>query len=209
MLQKIINGFPQYYDLTYQRSYYVGTLATQIQKQKTDINLLTDCIGDQIHIDEDSLNLLSIVRDGASLIPGQGFELIAENTIRVSPGLLNGETLELKKLTGSNAILESIPTVPPIVTSDGFDQTTIEAIIWTDGSESNHNANPAIVVDGKTRVSTLFSLDAGKVDIFINGKRYGKYAGVWSFVDSNTVELDNDYSTTKMYVEIVKQVVGV
>lgn len=206
-MQKIINGFPQFFDYTYLKSIYSGTLATQVQKTHTDINTLTGCIGDKINLKESNIHLLTIIRDGAALIEDEGFELIAENLIRVTPGLLQDEVIELKLFTGIDGSVTSIQSIPPATPDVGYPQTVQEATVWTDNSQSSVNAYAPTVYAGRTRIKTHFDL-VGRIDIYVNSRRIGKNAGLWSQIDNNTIDLNDDYSTSNMLVEIVKQVVG-
>lgn len=208
MTQKISNGFPQYFDFTYLKSRFFGTIATQADQTKTDIDLVNDTVGDVIQVDNSTLNLLEVSRDGAHLHEDQGFELIAPNIIRVVPGLLDNETLEFSFFTGSSGVVTQIPVIDPAPGGDGIDQTFFEALAYTDNSSAPINAFNAFVILGKTRVTAQFTIDVGRVDVYLNGTRAGANSGLWTLVDPTTIELDDDYSTTKMKVEIVKQIVG-
>ncbi|MDD3412408.1 MAG: hypothetical protein PHY47_00245 [Lachnospiraceae bacterium] len=208
MTQKIHKGFPQFHSFAWLRSKFYGTLATQSDQSKTDINLQSDTVGDSINIDSSNLSLLTVMRDGAFLHLDQGYELIAPNTIRVWPGLLNQETVEFMFFTGVNGIMEYIPEAPPAPSQDGYAQTIDEALVYTDNSETPVNAFAPILFGGKTRISTHFQIDNGKIDVYVNGGRVGIHSGVWSVLDANTIELDQDYSADKMKIEIVKQRIG-
>lgn len=208
MTQKIVNGFPQFTSFSYLYSKFHGTAGTQVNQTKTDIDLVTDTVGDQIPLTEENIRLLSLVRDGATLILDQGFELIAENKIRVVPGLLQGEVLEFKFFTGVDGVLETIPVAPPVEGDQGYPQTTTESTVYTDGSGVEVNCFPAFNFDGRTRVTTHFDLNEGRVDVYLNGSRIGEVSGIWSFIDVNTIELNDDYLSTKMKVDVVKQIVG-
>ncbi len=208
MSQKIVNGFPQFTSFTYLKSKFFGTPLTQADQEKTDINLVTETTGDQIPLVEDTIHLLTVVRNGATLIVEQGFELVSENIIRVVPGLLQTETLEFRFFTGVDGVVETIPVAPPVPGVEGYPQTTTEGFCFTDGSGTEVNCFPATVLVGRTRISTQFDLDEGRIDVYINGNRIGVHSGIWTLIDINTIELDDDYSSDKMKVEIVKQIVG-
>lgn len=207
-MQSIVNGFPQFQDFTYLKSKYYGTTATQAFKPHTDINVQSGTVGDSIQVDSDTVGLLTIVRDGAVLMVEEGFELIAPNVVRLYPGLLATESIEFKFLTGVSGVLNYIPVAPPVPSSDGYDQTVTEALVFTDNSELPVGAFPPTVVASKTRITTQFEIDAGRLDVYLNGRRAGAHSGLWSIIDQNTIELNDDYSTVKMQVEIVKHIVG-
>lgn len=209
MSQKIVNGFPQFYSLTHLVSKFFGTGATQLSQDHTDIDLLNPPVGgDPITVTEDDIGLLSVTRDGATLYLDQGFEIIAPNTLRVFPGLLNGETVEFRKLVGASGVIETIPTVPPVPGSGGYAQEILEASAYTDDSTPAVNAFSPVLLAGRTRISTHFVINEGKIDVYLNGARVSVNDGVWSFVDSTTIELDDNYSTTRMKVDITRQKVG-
>lgn len=207
MTQKVVNGFPQYFSYTYLAGKYFGTPLTQTGEEYTDVNLQSDLIGDSITVDHIEAPLLTIIRDGAFLHEDQGYEIIAANTIRIFPGLLENETVEFKKLVGASGVVEVIPTVPP-VTATGYNQTITEATVYTDNSLSPVNAFAAIVLAGKTRISTQFPLNEGRVDVYINGTRSSKNDGVWVLADATTIEFNDNYSAVRMKVDIIKQKVG-
>lgn len=208
MTQKVVNGFPQYFDFIYLRSKFHGSAATQADQTKTDIDLVNDVIGDPITVDAQNLNLLQVQRDGAFLHPDQGFELIAPNQVRVTPGLLVGEVVEFLMFTGQSGVINQIPTIDPAPGPDGVDQTLREACVYTDGSQSEINAFPASLSGGVTRITTHFDTDIGRTDVYFNGIRVSENSGAWTRVDENTIDLNDDYSATKMKVEIVNNLVG-
>jgi hypothetical protein len=128
MTQKITNGFPQYFSFTYLNGKYDGTASTEAAEDYTDINLQSDLIGDSITATEDEIELLTVMRDGAILLDGQGFEFIGTNQIRITPGLLENETVQIKKFTGVSGLIETVPVMPP-VGSVGSSQTIQETDI--------------------------------------------------------------------------------
>lgn len=101
MAQQIINGFPQHFQTSYLKSKFTGTLATQTAQVQTDLNLIVDTTGDVINVDAPTLGLLQVSRDGALLIEGEGFTLLSPSNIRLTPGLLEGETVEFSFLKGN------------------------------------------------------------------------------------------------------------
>ena len=208
MTQKVVNGFPQFHDFTYLTGSYIGTLADQSVQTHKDINLQTDLVGDSITITSDEGNILLVMRDGAYLHKDQGYDIIAPNIVRLFKGLLAGEEVEFKKLTGTSGVVTVIPTAPVASGTDGYTQTIIEATVYTNDSVPPIHAFSPIVNAGKTRISTQFQINVGKVDIYINGTRSSINDGVWTLVDPTTIELNDDYSTVKMKVDIVKQIVG-
>ena len=208
MTQKIINGFPQYFSYTYLSGKYFGTEITEANQDYTEINLETELIGDSIALDNTESHLVTIVRDGAVLLESHGYEITSNNVIKIFPGLLRNETIEIKKLVGASGVVENITVVPPIGGSAGQPQVINEATIYTDNSETPANALGAILLAGKTRLTTHFFLNEGRIDVYINGFRSSINDGIWTLVDTNTIELDDDYSTVKMKVDIVKQKVG-
>lgn len=208
MTQKIFNGFPQYYAFTTQSGKFYGTPSTQINESHTDINLQSQLIGDSISISIEEIAFLSIYRDGAYLYESQGFDIIAPNIVRVSPGLLDTETVEFKKLIAASGVVEMIPSVPPVAGSEGYVHTINEATVYTDNSIAAVNALPAVTLTGKTRITAEFDLDEGRVDVYINGYRSSINDGSWIFADANTIEFQDDYSAVKMKVDIIKQKVG-
>jgi hypothetical protein len=209
MTQKIVGGFPQYYALTHLVSKFYGDNTTQVNQDHTDIDLLNPPLGgDPITVTEVDINLLSVTRDGATLYVDQGFDIIAPNVLRLFPGLLNNETVEFRKLVGASGVIETIPSIPPTAGAGGYPQTIVEATVYTDNSIVAVNAFAPIVIVGKTRISTHFAINEGKLDVFINGSRVSVNDGIWSLVDSTTIELNDDYSAIKMKVDIVKQKVG-
>jgi hypothetical protein len=208
MSQKIVNGFPQFYALTHLVSEFYGTALTQLSQDHTDVDLQAPQYGDQISVDVLDIGLLTVTRDGATLYLDQGFEIVAPNVLRVFPGLLDGETLQFKKLVGASGLIETIPTVPPVPGSGGYAQEILEATIYTDDSVAAINAFSPVLLAGKTRISTHFALNEGKIDVFLNGSRVSVNDGIWFFADSTTIELDDNYSTTKMKVDITRQKVG-
>jgi hypothetical protein len=208
MSQKVVNGFLQSHNYTWLKSKFIGTLATQNSQIKTDIDLVNDTIGEAMTLVAADTNLLRVVRDGAVLIESQGYELTAPNQIRITPGILQSEVIEFSLFTGVSGVIETIPSLPPAPGGSGYDQQTYEALVWSDGSQIEVNAFAATVVVGKTRITTHFDIDEGRVDVFINGTRVGIHSGVWSVVDQDTIELDDDYSSTNMKIEIVKNIVG-
>lgn len=208
MSQKIVNGFPQFYALTHLVSEFYGTALTQLNQNHTDVDLQAPHYGDQISADVLDVGLLTVTRDGATLYLDQGFEIVAPNILRVFPGLLDGETLQFKKLVGASGVVETIQTVPPVPGSGGYAQEILEATIYTDDSVAAINAFSPVILAGKTRISTHFALNEGKIDVFLNGSRVSVNDGIWFFADSTTIELDDNYSTTKMKVDITRQKVG-
>ena len=208
MSQRIINGFTQYFSYTYLSGKFYGTPTTQVNEDFTDVNTQADLIGDSIQIDEEDEGVISAYRDGAFLHVGQGFEIIAPNVVRITPGLLDTETFEIKKLVGASGVVENIPVVPPTPGAGGYNQTINEASVYTDSSATPINAFAPVVVAGKTRITPEFTLNEGKVDVFINGFRVSVNDGVWTFADSDTIELNDNYSATRMKVDIIKQKVG-
>ena len=208
MTQKIINGFPQFHEITHLSGSYFGTALDQTNQDHTDINLQSGLVGDSITITEQEAGILSVYRDGAYLHKDQGYDIIAPNIVRIFRGLLNGEEVEFKKLAGASGLVTIIPTVPPVLGSSGYDQTIEEATVYTDDSIPAINAYSPIVNAGRTRLSTHFNINAGKIDVYINGTRSSINDGVWTFVDSTTIELNDDYSSVKMKVDIIKQIVG-
>ena len=208
MTQKVFNGFPQYYAFTTQSGKFYGTPVTQAFEESTDINLQSQLVGDSISITIDELPLLTVYRDGAYLHESQGFEVIAPNVVRISPGLLDTETVEFKKLIAASGVVEMIPPVPPVVDDSGYEHTIQEATAYTDNSVAAVNAFAPVTLAGKTRITTEFTLDEGRIDVYINGGRSSVNDGVWILADSNTIELQDDYSAVKMKVDIIKQKVG-
>lgn len=208
MTQKIVNGFPQFHQITYLSGNYFGTATTQSLQDHTDINLQTDLIGDSITITTEEANILTVIRDGINLHKDQGYDVIAPNIVRIFKGLLNTEEVTFKKLVAASGVVTVIPTVPPVTGTNGYAQTVFEATVYTDDSIPAINAFSPLVNAGKTRLSTHFSIDAGKIDIYINGNRSSVNDGIWTLVDATTIELDDDYSSVKMKVDIIKQIVG-
>lgn len=208
MTQRILNGFPQYFDFIYLRSKYFGNSITQADQTKTDIDLVNDTLGDVIVVDAQNLPLLQVLRDGAFLHPDQGFELIAPNQIRVTPGLLNGEVLEFMMFTGQSGAINVIPTVDPAPGPDGIDHTLNEAVLFTDGSGTETAAFPATLAGGVTRIVTFFDLDVGRTDVYFNGTRLSTASNQYTLVNSTTIDLDDDYSSVRGEVVIVNQRVG-
>ena len=208
MTQKVFNGFPQYYAFTTQSGKFYGTPVTQADETFTDINLQSQLIGDSISILINEAPLLTVYRDGAFLHESQGFEIIAPNIVRISPGLLDTETVEFRKLIAASGVVEMIPAVPPVVGNEGYVHTINEATVYTDNSVAPINALPAVTLASKTRITAEFDLDEGRIDVYINGFRSSINDGVWILVDLNTIELQDDYSATKMKVDIIKQKVG-
>lgn len=208
MTQKVANGFPQFYAFTSQSGKFFGTPTTQALEAYTDINLQNQLVGDSISILAEELPLLTVFRDGSYLHESQGFELIAPNLVRVFPGLLDTETIEFKKLVAASGVITTIPEVPPTPDSNGYVQTIQEATIYTDNFIPAIHALPPIVLAGKTRITTEFLINTGRIDVHINGKRVSVNDGIWSIVDVNTIELNDDYSAVRMKVDIIKQKVG-
>lgn len=208
MTQQVVNGFPQFHSFTWKRSKFHGNAGTQLDQTKTDIDIQSGTIGDSIQVDVDTLPLLTVQRDGAFLHPDQGYELVSANTIRVVPGLLDGETVEFLFFTGVSGVLDYIPVAPTVPGVDGYDQTLSEAIVFTDNSQLPINAYAPSLTLGKTRITTHFEIDAGRIDVYINGGRAGIHSGIWTFIDANTIELNDDFSSLATKVEIVKQIVG-
>jgi hypothetical protein len=208
MSQKIFNGFPQYFSYTYQTGKYFGTLATQVQESFTDVNLQSELIGDSITLEANETGVVSIVRDGAVLLEDQGWELIAPNIVRIFPGLLDSEVVEFKKLVGASGVIETIPVVPPAPGPGGYPQNVIEATVYTDAFKPAVNAFEAIVLSSKTRITAQFLLDEGRIDVYINNTRVSANDNIWTLVDNTTIELDDDYSATRMKVDIIRQKVG-
>lgn len=208
MTQKIVNGFPQFHEITYLTGSYIGTPSDQLVQTHKDINLQTDLVGDSISITQAEGGILSVIRDGAYLHKDQGYDIIAPNIVRLFQGLLAGEEVEFKKLAGASGVVTVIPTVPPVTSGDGYEQTISEATVYTDDSVPAVLAFSPTLNAGKTRISTQFPLNVGKVDVYINGTRSSINDGIWTLVDPTTIELNDDYSTVKMKVDIVKQIVG-
>lgn len=208
MSQKIFNGFPQYFSYTYLVGKFFGNTTTQAQESHTDINLQNELVGDILTMENNEVGLLTVIRDGATLIDDQGWELISPNTIRIWPGLLSTETLQFKKLVGVSGIIEAIPSVPPTSNPSGYPTEIIEATVYTDNFKPSINAFSAITLAGKTRISTQFLLDEGRVDVYINSTRVSLNDGIWIMADNTTIELDDDYSATRMKVDIIRQKVG-
>ena len=207
MTQKIINGFPQYFSYTYLNGKYYGTEITEANELHTDINLQFDLVGDSITVKEEEIELLTIMRDGSILLDNQGFQFIAENQIRVIPGLLENEVVQIKKFVGVSGAVETVQVLPPIQ-PQGYPQLVQEATFYTDNSTLPVNGVAAVVYEGKTRLITSFVIDEGRTDVYINSSRVSVNDGIWSFIDSNTIELNDDYSSTRMKVDVVNQRVG-
>lgn len=208
MSQKIINGFPQYFSYTYLSGKFYGTPATQENEEFTEINTQSQLIGDSIEVTQEEESLVTVFRDGAFLHKDQGYQIVAPNIIRISPGLLDTETLEIKKLVGASGVVENITALPPVSGSGGYSQTIDEASVYTDNSTNPTNALAPTVVGGKTRITSEFTLNEGRVDVYINGFRSSINDGVWVFVNNNTIELNDNYSAVRMKVDIIKQKVG-
>lgn len=208
MSQKVFNGFPQYFAYTYLTGKFHGNNLTQAQESHTDINLQSELVGDSILMESNELGLLTVIRDGATLLDDQGWELISPNTVRIWPGLLETETLQFKKLVGASGVIETISTVPPVAGTGGYPTQVVEATVYTDGFNTPINSFPAIVLAGKTRISTHFFLDEGRVDVYLNNTRVSINDGIWTIADNTTIELDDDYSATRMKVDIIRQKVG-
>jgi hypothetical protein len=210
MTQKIINGFPQFFSFTYLSGKYSGTSATESLESHTEIDLQHDLAGDSIRITEEDINLLTVVRDGAILLYDEGFEISGTNKIKIYPGLLENEVIQFKKFIGISGVVESpIDTFPPSE-GLGYDQLIQEATVYTDNSQPSINSSGvALDPEGqKTRINTSFSLSDGRVDVYINSSRVSVNDGIWSIFGDNTIELNDDYSETRMKVDIVKQRVG-
>jgi hypothetical protein len=208
MTQKVFNGFPQYFSYTYQTGKFFGSAITQANEALTIINLQSDLIGDSITLDINDIGLITVIRDGAVLLEDQGFELVGPNTIAVWPGLLETEVLQIKKLVAASGIVEIIPVVPPVTGSGGYPQDIIEATVYTDNFKPAINAFPATLFAAKTRITTQFFLNEGRIDLYLNNTRVSINDGIWEIIDSTTIELNDDYSATRMKVDIIKQKVG-
>lgn len=208
MSQKVFNGFPQYFSYTYQAGKFFGTLANQVQESFIDVNLQSELIGDSMTLEASETDVLTIVRDGIVILEDQGWELIAPNIVRIFPGLLSYEVLQFKKLVGASGVVESIPIIPPVPSSGGYPQTVTEATVYTDAFKPAINAFEAIVISSKTRITAQFFLDEGRIDVYINSTRVSANDGIWTLVDNATIELNDDYSATRMKVDIIRQKVG-
>jgi hypothetical protein len=208
MTQKVVNGFPQYFAYTYLTGKFYGTPTTQSFMAYTDIDLQSQLVGDGIGISLEDSGLISIFRDGAFLHQSQGYDIVGSNVIRVFPGLLDTETIEVKKLTGASGVVSSIPVAPPVSGTSGYVQSMIEATVYTDNSIPSIRALPPIVFGGKTRITAEFLLNEGRVDVYINGYRSSSNDSTWTIINTNTIELSEDFSTVKMKVDIIKQKVG-
>lgn len=208
MTQKVVNGFPQYFSYTYLSGAFYGTPVTESVSSHTDINLQSDLQGDSIDILPEESGILSVFRDGVFLHESQGYEIIAPNVVRVFGGLLDTETVEFKKLVGASGVIEQIPVHDPVVSSAGHPHSISEATVYTDGSVAAVNGLEAVVINGKTRITAEFSLNEGRIDVYINGTRSSVNDNIWELVDSDTIELNEDYSSVKMKVDIIKQKVG-
>ena len=207
---QIINGFPQYYELGYSYSRFRGSIVTEQSAAYSDIDLMNDTIGNPIPLIEEETYLLSIVRDGATLIETEGYEFISENVIRVIPGLLTGETLVFKKLYAKG----EIGPIPKIATEHQavvVSKETISGVAWTDDDNLNINITDVTLFGGKTRVRTDFEFTADQIEVYLNGQFIApemvNVSGVplWKVVGSDTIELDGDYSNIRLGIQIVKK----
>jgi len=210
---QVINGFPQYFEIGHTYSRFYGNAITQASQAYTDIDLQTDTIGDAMMFDIPEVQLMTIVRDGATLLNDAGYSIVSPNVVRLVPGLLDGEIVEFKKLHAvaeiGNIPVDPTPGAPIVV-----EKTSTEAVCWTDGSGADINSYPAFLEVGKTRIRTHFTFDPEEIEIFVNGQYTsgsmlnGSAQPVWTVVDVDTIELDGDYSTMKTSIQITKKTYG-
>lgn len=210
---QVINGFPQYFEYGHQYSRFYGNAVTQAATAYTDIDLQSDTLGDVMTFDTPDVQLMTIVRDGATLLNDAGYEIIAPNVVRLTPGLIDGEIVEFKKLRAiaevGNIPVDPTPGAPIVV-----EKTQTNAIAWTDSSGANINAYPAFLDSGKTRIRTQFVFDPDEIEVYINGQFISEAMlnasnqPVWIIIDQDTIELDADYSAMKTSIQIIKKTYG-
>lgn len=206
MGQRIINGFPQFYDFTIRRGVLAGNNGHLSDKQKTLINTSTDLVGEDIYFTTNEANLIEIKRDGASLIQGAGYTLISDNMVEVYPGLIPGEVIEVKKITGVAGFVDSIPTESLSFRGE-INKEVASCNTNGDGVEQNCMVSSQT---GKTVIKTLFALNDA-FDLYINGNKVNSTSTdsqgrlFYSKISSNEVQLNQDYSSEKMFIEIVQQ----
>ncbi len=206
MAVRVINGFPQHFDYSLLSSSYSGTIATA-RAASNIIDLSRDCIGDIILVSEKDRGQLTVIRDGAVLLEGAGYQWVAENTLQVSPGLLSSEKILFKFMTGSGMPSQKIEIKDPIQTASKIRIRKIKAIVQTDNAVPPSGANAPYVEAGRTRIKTNFELT--DFDVFINGEMVTEENSdnfgipYWRKVESDILELNTNYSTTPMQVLII------
>lgn len=210
---QIINGFPQYFEFGHQYARFYGNALTQEFQDYTDIDLMTDTIGDPMSFEEADVQLMTITRDGATVLNDAGYDIIAQNVIRLTPGLLNGEIVEFKKLRAvaeiGNIPVDPTPGEPVLV-----EKTQTEAVCWTDSSGADINAYPAYLEGGKTAIKTHFVFDPEDIEIYINGQFISGAMlnelnePYWTVFSSDIILLDKDYSALKTNIQIIKKTYG-
>lgn len=210
---QVINGFPQYFEYGHLYARFYGNAITQASQQYTDVDLQTDTIGDVMTFDNPDVQLMTIIRDGATLLNDAGYEIIAPNVVRITPGLLDGEIVEFKKLRAvaeiGNIPVDPTPGAPIVV-----EKTQTNAVNWTDSSGANINSYPAFLNAGNTRIRTHFVFDPDEIEVYINGQFISESMlnslsqPFWTVVDVDTIELDGDYSAMKTSVQIIKKTYG-
>ena len=207
---QIINGFPQYYEFGHYYSRFRGDIVTEQSTAYLDIDLMNDTIGNPIPLIEEDIHLLSIVRDGATLIEAEGYEFISENVVRIIPGLLTGETLVFKKLYAKGEV-GPIPQIATEHQAAVMSKETISGVAWTDDDNLNINITDVTLFGGKTRVRTDFEFTADQIEVYLNGQFIApemvnaSVVPLWKVVGSDTVELDGDYSNIHLGIQIVKK----
>lgn len=210
---QVINGFPQYFEYGHLYSRFYGNALTQASQQYTDIDLQSDTIGDAMTFNVPEVQLMTIIRDGATLLNDAGYEIISPNVVRLTPGLNDGEIVEFKKLHAvaeiGNIPVDPTPGAPIVV-----EKTQTNSICWTDASGANINAYPAFLESGKTRIRTQFVFDPEEIEVYINGQYISEAMlnalsqPVWIVIDQDTIELDGDYSAMTTSVQIIKKTYG-
>jgi hypothetical protein len=203
MPTQIINGFPQFYEMGYKKGKIVGGAAS-IHAPFQDIDLSTELEGDAITCKESELHLLTVNRGGAILSNGSGYNLIANNIIRIYPNLMVNEFVEVKKLQAV-ADIGNIPVTYVLPQPLQLKVKELSALCWTNASNRNVQCNDAYVLNGKTIIKTLFTFNVDGVDVFINGNKISKDTGIWSATANNQIELNGDYTQKQTCVEITSQ----
>jgi len=99
--------------------------------------------------------------------------------------------------------------------------TMAQAYCFTDGTGTEVNCLPPTVVGGKTRITLNFSYVPGlntgtangQLEIFLNGQKIPRFIdgtltpnASYVEVDSNTIDLDSDYSSFNIAVDIIKPI---
>jgi len=106
-----------------------------------------------------------------------------------------------------------------VTSADGFIQN--QAFSFTNGVGTEINCSAPSVVSGKTRLQMTFSYATGvnsgttngSIKVYLNGQKIPRFVdstltpdAYYKEIDSNTIELDRDYSAYQLSIEVIQDV---